>query len=138
MSRTKKAVDQVELLDVEVTRCQCETCPGPGWDPARSWAWDVTRTRTPEAKRNVIEQASTGRKRRFCSDACKTADYKARRAVRERDEQRRADELAAERRFAQDESVVMHALANVKMSTTVRKATAEAIVRQLRLANRLS
>lgn len=134
----KKQADQVELLDVEVRYCECETCPGPGWDPAKSWSWDVSRTRTPKTKRNVIEHASTGRPRRFCSGACKTADYKQHKAVRDREAAQRAAELAAERRFAQDESVVMHALASVKMSTTVRKATAEAIVRQLRLANRLS
>lgn len=112
------------------TPCENPSCGRGYWMPDRPVA--------PE-RREQIEQPARGRRRRFCSDACKMMVYRADKAIKDMMADRRRREAHHASKIDQVERVVALVLAeipsNSRVSTTQRKALAERVARQLALAS---
>lgn len=73
----------------------------------------MTKTTTCAARwcHSQVEQPTTGRRRRFCSDACKQMDYRERKGIRDREAARREAERNQEQYVRKAREVIRHALA---------------------------
>jgi len=99
-------------------------------------------------RRQMVDQPTTGRRRLFCSDACKQQVYRHRKELTDRAAAERAAVMRDLERQNQARGVILHALADFvgtsrgpgqrKFTEVAAKAAAEQIVRMLKLADLLS
>lgn len=88
-------------------------------------------TPRPPAARTQILYSGTGRPPKFCSNACRQAEYRAEKEIRERTAEREREAARTRNRYETMIRLVLIELDGVKMPTPLRKSVAQRIVDKL-------